>query len=495
VSDEDEGARLRRQLRAMAAVNEALRAQLEALGAHPGPGTAPAPGPLDPPEPPPPLGAAPRRGRAAVEWSDALALAPGGDAPLLVQHEDGSLYVIEGGRRRPLSSRLLVGPLEDLLGGRRRVTADELAPLDEGAPVEVLEVQGRPPFVVVGGRALTVRGLPLPFPVEPELLDALPSGPALDVAAPLGAKRADQAVGWLASVDADASPGEPELVVSPEGPVQLIDGGRRRDVGAWLVPALEDRFGERRVAGKAELDALATGPPVALLEARRGPPFVVIGGRRLNVRGIPLAHPVDQPGAERLPDGPAIDVSPVAPRRSGAALGWLGPLTAVDPGGRSRLVTVESKGVYVLDGGMARRVRARLLVDALELVLGERQTIAADELDALDEGPPVEVVESASGPPFVVIGGARLVVTGLPLPVPVDPRGAAKLVEGPELDVVEPLRAALRREAERDAAPADPVRELRHYADEKGGMPAALAALTKRGARKITKGGSGDRGD
>ncbi|MGZ4693997.1 MAG: hypothetical protein ACXWA3_10255, partial [Acidimicrobiales bacterium] len=112
MNHDDDLARLRRQLRAMAAVNEHLRVQLDALRATGATtGTAPVRGAMaDPPPPPPRLRSAARRSEIAGDWVPALvADAPerrAGD-PVVVSRDDRAVYVIEGTVRRRLTITLL----------------------------------------------------------------------------------------------------------------------------------------------------------------------------------------------------------------------------------------------------------------------------------------------------------------------------------------------------------------------------------------------------
>ena len=64
------------------------------------------------------------------------------------------------------------------------------------------------------------------------------------------------------------------------------------------------------------------GPPVEILEARTGQPFVVIAGVRVPIRNLPLPHPVGASTLDGLPEGPPLDVARAgraAPRSGGSA--------------------------------------------------------------------------------------------------------------------------------------------------------------------------------
>ena len=53
----------------------------------------------------------------------------------------------------------------------------------DGVPVEALEGPQGPPFVVVGGRRLALRGMPLPYPVSGDHVALFPKGPEVNVGA------------------------------------------------------------------------------------------------------------------------------------------------------------------------------------------------------------------------------------------------------------------------------------------------------------------------
>ena len=166
MTDEHED-RLRRHLQALATVNRQLHAQLDDV--------APV-----------------RRGALAKEWLAQIRATPVEEPAVLVRRRGRGVWVLEGGRRRPVRSGLLASALEEALGGAADVDDAELDACPEGAPVEVLEGPAGPPFVVVGRRRLPVRGLPLPSPVGADDVLAYPEGPELRLRT--GAGRADDPV-------------------------------------------------------------------------------------------------------------------------------------------------------------------------------------------------------------------------------------------------------------------------------------------------------------
>lgn len=312
----DELQRLRRQLRAMASLNEQLRAQLEPLTAEvASSGGTRGLDPLQDPDAPLPMGAALRRARRAQAWVSPQARQGlgGTDPAYLVWRPDDGLFLIDGGIRRRVRSGMLAPSLERLLGEAGPIDDETFSAWPEGPPVEVLEAPTGGPFVMVGTRRLAVGGLPLPHPVPSELFDELAQGPTLDLIEATGARRAGEAAGWADRLDpASSGPaptrGRARLVVGDEG-MFLVEGNQRRWVtSGLLVPALEQLLGARRAEVDQELAGLDEGPPLAVLEAASGPPFVVVEGKRLPLRGLPLPHPVLSSSFQRLVEGPELDL-------------------------------------------------------------------------------------------------------------------------------------------------------------------------------------------
>ena len=172
-------ARLRRHLRALSAVNRQLHAQLES-GVPRGTaaprddllatidGVEPRFGPLKV-----------RRSSAGAGLVEQLQLRGGAKDPFLVRSERGA-FVIEGPLRREVKAGLLFAALARILP-QREVSESDLDHLEEGAPVEVLEGPAGPAFIVVGGRRLPLRGLPLPHAVSADAVLSFPEGAELRV--------------------------------------------------------------------------------------------------------------------------------------------------------------------------------------------------------------------------------------------------------------------------------------------------------------------------
>lgn len=108
---------------------------------------------------------------------------PTADSPILARAADGTVYLIEGGKRRRVRSGLLAAALEPETGEPCDVTNEALQQWPEGVPVEPMREGVSAPFVVVGRRRLPLRGLPDFHPADPADLSQFHVGPALDVAA------------------------------------------------------------------------------------------------------------------------------------------------------------------------------------------------------------------------------------------------------------------------------------------------------------------------
>lgn len=131
----------------------------------------------------------------------------------------------------------------------------------------------------------------------------------------------------------------------------------------------------------------------------------------------------------------AQPVSQAKPRRAGQADAWIGELERVALPVQVEVLVTTDRKVWLREGSIRRSVKAGVLTIALERIFGPRRPVEQAELDGLTEGPPVEVFESPSGPMFIVVGGERLPLRGLPAPIPVSQEASGRFPEGPELDV------------------------------------------------------------
>jgi hypothetical protein len=123
--------------------------------------------------------------RAAIAESWMTELSTGStdtDSPFLARRSDGSVFLIEGGTKRPVRSGLLAAALEDCLGPSRAVTDGDLEAKSDGVPVELFEDPGGEPFVVFAGEHHRARGVPLTYPVSERAASDLRRGKEIDLA-------------------------------------------------------------------------------------------------------------------------------------------------------------------------------------------------------------------------------------------------------------------------------------------------------------------------
>jgi hypothetical protein len=114
---------------------------------------------------------------------------------------------------------------------------------------------------------------------------------------------------WLSQLAGNGGQ-EPFLVRRTGGGAFVIDGDCRRVVSSGLLAAaLERHLGPARVVGPEELERWRHGPPIEVVSAPEGPPFVVLGGRRSRVRGLPVPHTVTDDEIQRFGEGPEIDIA------------------------------------------------------------------------------------------------------------------------------------------------------------------------------------------
>jgi hypothetical protein len=122
-------------------------------------------------------------------------------------------------------------------------------------------------------------------------------------------------------------------------------------------------------------------------------------------------------------------------RRAGTASAWLDQLRIQGSSGALYLVRAPNGYAYLIEGTMRRRIKAGLLTAALRHALGPARDVSDAEVDGWSEGPPVEVLEGGTGPAFVIMGGRRLPLRGLPLPYPVSTDEMLQFPTGEELNV------------------------------------------------------------
>jgi hypothetical protein len=153
---------------------------------------------------------------------------------------------------------------------------------------------------------------------------------------------------------------------------------------------------------------------------------------------------------------------------------WLEQLQ-MHGGGKAFLVQTPTQGSYVIDGDMRRQVKAGMLFAALTRVIGTPRDVADDDLQKWSPGPPVEVLESGTGPAFLVVGGRRLPLRGLPLPYLVTNDDALLFPEGEELNVAASVRKA----------PPSRSTKARQVLEKEGPVRGS-AKLARKAMRRIT---------
>jgi hypothetical protein len=176
--------RLQRHVRAMGAMNRQLQAQLDGGAGSSWSSSSGQDGDLLATTGSVTFGtSAARRAAIAMRWLEQLAMGSDGAGPFLVRRRNGRTFVVEGGYRRDVRSGVIAAALEKRLGTARVVKDSKFDRWTDGVPVEVLEGPKGPPFVVVGGRRLPLRGLPLLYPVSGDQMELFPKGPEVNVGA------------------------------------------------------------------------------------------------------------------------------------------------------------------------------------------------------------------------------------------------------------------------------------------------------------------------
>ena len=167
-------------------------------------------------------------------------------------------------------------------------------------------------------------------------------------------------------------------------------------------------------------------------------------------------------------------------RRATEGSVWIEQLQLLGGSADPYLVRHPKEGAFLVEGPLRRRVKAGMIYTALERLLGPGREVRDAEFDHLADGPPVEVLEGASGPAFVIVGGRRLPLRGLPLPYPVTADEMLRFPEGEELrvGVTSGGAASSTRRSKRVVA------VLRREGVVKGGMVAASKG-SRRLARKL----------
>jgi len=175
------------------------------------------------------------------------------------------------------------------------------------------------------------------------------------------ARRSDTGRAWLMSL-ADLRDGKPQLV-EVDGRTIVVEGGQRREVSSRLLAgALASRLGSPRRMSAAEVAGLRDAPPVEVVEGPSGAPFVIVGGQRLPIRGLPMTHPVGNAELDLFPIGKPVDlVASHVPRAQykraftgRAQLDWLRDQVRANGGPVRGTVAVASKAARKARSALSR---------------------------------------------------------------------------------------------------------------------------------------------
>jgi hypothetical protein len=248
----------------------------------------------------------------------------------LARGSNGAVYLVEGGERRHVTSPILLAPLTEAVGPIRQLTDEKLSSMPEGPSVHVLYSEQEPPSLLLGGRRRPIRGFPPVRALTKALVAKYPLGDALQIRTANGhhppvtaspgfgaasragrngsAGRAATARRWMA--DLAVTSGEVFLVRSSAGVMFVIERGRRRQVRSGLLAAaLETMFDDHGTIADVDLEKHPIGDPVEVLECTGALPFVVIGGQRMHLRGLPSPYPVSADQVSLFAEGPAVDIA------------------------------------------------------------------------------------------------------------------------------------------------------------------------------------------
>lgn len=213
---DDQIQRLQREVLALAAVNRQLQADLE------GRGLRAVAAPRDRLATPAPVG--PPVSAGLGPFRSVITQVRGGTGdpgePVTVVESAGTTYLLEGRSARPVASSVIAAMLEELLGPKQSVTADDLARYADGEPVAVLQGPTGPPFLALAGRRISVRGWPTIQKVADEVVDELDDGGELNLAAVVARARTAKA--------AEAAPGNDTVPAPAERLKELARRAARR---------------------------------------------------------------------------------------------------------------------------------------------------------------------------------------------------------------------------------------------------------------------------
>jgi hypothetical protein len=127
---------------------------------------------------------------------------------------------------------------------------------------------------------------------------------------PAEARRASRARTLIEQLELQGNAGEPVLVRRGNGALYIVEAGRKREIKSGILGAtIERAFGGARDLSEAELDQLPDGVPVDIFEGPTGAAFVIYGGQRRPLRGLPLPYPLSERQTQLFPEGEELNVS------------------------------------------------------------------------------------------------------------------------------------------------------------------------------------------
>lgn len=175
-------------------------------------------------------------------------------------------------------------------------------------------------------------------------------------------RRASLGARWSTELTTLGAGAAPYLAQDLTGRAYVVEGAAKRRVPSGiLAAALEDVLGAPRQLSDTELGSMSDGPPVELFEEPAGKNFVVVGGERFDVRGIPQTYPVEVDAARKFPKAGSINAAKanVPRRRLNQVMGLRFQLDRIRGAVRRRGIGGTAKAVAGRAGRVVRRPSAR----------------------------------------------------------------------------------------------------------------------------------------
>ena len=104
---------------------------------------------------------------------------------------------------------------------------------------------------------------------------------------------------------------QPQLFRLPSGKIYLIEAGMKRHVPSLLIVHALQRLFETVAASEHDLEAYEEGPPVDILSDETGHRYLIAGGMRYPVRGLPVPRPASSEHLTCFPEfNSTLDLAP-----------------------------------------------------------------------------------------------------------------------------------------------------------------------------------------